>query len=274
MRGRKAVGNGRRHQVDDFEVTTEVVDLVWSQISSSRNHQWNSNLPSLTPHIPAAEIEALERETDSWVQNRQLRSLVSRYLRSSDAPVREGLIRWIVQVWGRIRGGDKEAPKEWATELGRFDDEQVGAFMQCWRDRRLASWTKVLSFAAHEKFPIYDAQNALTLNVILAEAGHRIRFKVPDSQVVGLNELRDHLNRRERTRLGVGSLTWHRYPKYLDLLHNVTKKAARPDVLETEMHLFANSLHILRDFGDREGIYVTGSSVVPQPPKKAKQNPS
>lgn len=268
LEGRTVVDDELEVRAEEFDITPAVVDLVWSRISATRSHQWSSSLPSLASHIRRDEIALLEQEADSWVQNRELRKVISRYLRTSDQAVREGLIRWIVQVWGGIRGGDKEAPKEWVTEFGDFDDGQVDVFMHSWRDRRLASWTKVLAFAAHDKFPIYDAQNALTLNVILAEAGHRIRFKVPDSQVTGLNDLRDHLNRRERAILGVKTIRWHRYPKYLELLHAITKQKNREDVLETEMHLFANSLHILRDYGDRERIYVTGSTVVPQPKKE------
>lgn len=146
---------------------------------------WESPTPSamqsLAHLIEPNDYALVQGAANPMVQNRVLREVVSPYLRHYSRKRRERLFHWIVVEWGRIGSGGNGLD-ECVRALGDFDRKQVSAFIKHKARDRIAGWSKVLSFVDHLNYPVYDARNAIALNVLLDPRGNIGRFFMPSTQ--------------------------------------------------------------------------------------------
>lgn len=224
-------------------------DVVWERIRERPpGFDFKFNPKKLPAEVTADEMKELAAINDTWQQNRALRKIISQHMRRSTQERREEIFKWIVKMWGGIRGGKDDTFGTWVRELSYFDEDRVKAFYVKREDKRPSSWSKILSFADHTQYPIYDARNAVALNVILEGTKVEGRFRMPATRnkevPTAVDELKDILHQRFEGR----RVRYAYYKEYRNLLRAIEKQFKLEDVLEVEMHLFAHSMSIITSF--------------------------
>jgi len=148
------------------------------------------------------------------------------------------LAEWIIKVWGGIRRISEEKISNYVE---RF--EAGFAFKHV---KGSASYSKMLSFARPNDFPIYDARVATSLNVIqdLVSSSNPVFFEVGQSRNRIVKEYSDQIQHKRRARAKQG---WELIPKtvvyeqYCALLHAYRAELEHCPVWELEMALFADT---------------------------------
>ncbi|MCZ8133553.1 MAG: hypothetical protein O9248_00775 [Rhodobacteraceae bacterium] len=162
---------------------------------------------------------------------RLLREAVGPLLRSTDKFLRTEAAKWIVADWGGIRRGEEEL-EIWLAVLGSFDRQSVLNFVAELERRRIASWSKLLSFALPDTYAIYDARTAFTLNAAIHLAGKTAFFFKP----AGRNRAVESSAQALLKVHGQGSLDYFAYMDLLDRFHNL---GLAESILQAEQIIFA-----------------------------------
>lgn len=164
--------------------------------------------------------------------NLQLRSLLSPHLISiKNRKLRGDLGRWIIMTWGGIKRGDPSTIDSWLDEMDNFTSERIQNFTEKIGFERISSWSKILSFADHKNYAIYDSRTAVALNLALKELGDNRRFFMPASQNKSVKALIPTLESSNKHYLG--------YDAYLrELKKSPYNNSTR--VLSAEMRLFSS----------------------------------
>jgi hypothetical protein len=195
---------------------------------------------SLSRLLPNEDWNAIYPYTPKAKANRCLRKHVSPYLTGHDDELRASLARWIITDWGGIRRGADKIPG-WSERLGGYSPERVDAFVDEMDNRRVSSWSKMLSFARPNIDAVYDARTAVALNCILFNMGCRDGFHMPFSQSTVIKPVRTLLAGAIEQRFG--------YRDYIRLLDMIVETTEASDILQVEMSLFSNAPSIAVAFG-------------------------
>lgn len=238
-----------------FETVPGLLQSLWGEIISFQGQRWDlpKSKKSLESLIGKDETEKLYGLTDCRKQNVYLRSLLSKPLVDDDYNIRIKAIDWIVAKWGKIPKG-KKAYKEWVLELKDYDDASVEDFIKLKNNKRVSSWSKILSFFDSEKNAIFDTRVVISLNTIFDDLGYGQRFYMPQSRDEELNDLfksiKDYVGKKYKDKrpkyLG--------YSDYLRLLKSLHNKYPSSNILDLEMRLFANSERLAKKFAKKYGI--------------------
>ena len=121
---------------------------------------------------------------------------------------------WIIKDWGGIRGNKDETISNYVS----FSLEKQKNFLF----KGVSSYSKILSFTNPDKFAIYDARVASSLNCLLLEGrSNKFLFPIPDSQNRNIKPFRKHLLKDEvinRKFLYIENF----YETYLDILEKIS----------------------------------------------------
>lgn len=151
---------------------------------------------------------------------------------------RKEVFAWIVNVWGGVKGGTSIFIK--AFEKASKEKEKILENFAS-LNKRVASWSKILSFLYPHDYFIYDARVAFTLDYLLGTT----EFPVPD----GFNRaVNNHVEGRQQP-------TLDEYKKYCSMIKDIHSKLwpngeNKDKPYLTEMLIFA----LLNDVGFRVSI--------------------
>jgi len=225
-------------------IDADVVAQIWPLLGTYKHQDWEVPVDRqlLASIVGKTEADAFYDIADSKVQNIQLRTLLREPLRSTDAKRRNAAIKWIVYDWGNIPAkADEEEDRlfKMCAEFKDYGDEDVKQFVVKHDMNRIASWSKVLAFAASDKYGIFDARVAMSLNALLDEVNFKRKFFMPPSISKPLNKIfktiRDQVNADYKGK----KLSYLGYREYTSLLNSAVEQGFAPNVLQAEMQLFA-----------------------------------
>lgn len=248
-----------KHKKDAGRVRLDLVEglpeKIWSKIGSYDEQVWRlpKNKALLANLVGEQKTNDLYAIAGSAERNIQLRTLLSKPLKSNDESMRLAAIKWVVYSWGRVRG-KRGSENVWPEQLKKYDPAVIDEFIKTQKNKRVASWSKVLAFADSRKYAIYDARVAVTLNSVLDEIGDANRFFMPPPSAGDLpeifREMKVHVAKRyaKKRRMYLG------YLEYMDLLHVAVEKKLAENVLDAEMRLFANFDIYANKFAARHGM--------------------
>jgi hypothetical protein len=221
---------------------TGLPEKIWSKVGSYKGQQWGlpSNMALLGNLIGAEKTTTLYIMNDSAERNIHLRTLLIKPLKSKNPDVRLAAIRWIVYSWGRVRG-KRGKEESWVSELRDYQPTVVDSFIKAKGKDRVASWSKVLGFADSNKYAIYDARVAMSLNAILDDIGHENRFVMPPPSAGDLPTYFTTMKAHVKAKFAGKRPMYYGYTEYMDLLRDLVAKGLAKNVLDAEMRLFASS---------------------------------
>ncbi len=183
-------------------------------------------------------------ESSASVINQKLRSEIALRLSAVNREKAEALALWIIREWGGIRRRTQQSVVNWLENLGCFDDHSVRRFI---RDQEssaqngVSSWSKLLAFAAHMNYAIYDSRTATSLNCVLSLNNDPRRFYMPPSRNTAVQSAQAILSRESNLKV-------RRYNDYLALLNCITNNKKSETLLTAEMMLFSNAPMIAKTF--------------------------
>jgi len=228
---------------------SNVPPVIWDRIKERpANFEWRFDPKKLPDFLTDDDRAELTSINDSWERNRKLRELVSKHMRKKTREMREDIFKWIVKDWGGIRGGNDDVFAEWVAELGVFERKRIEDFFKNEERDRPSSWSKILSFIDHRYYPVYDARNAVALNIILEETDLKWRFFMPGTQNKEVPKAVDAIRDQLKKVFKGHHIQYAYYREYRNLLLQVKEHAGLKDVLEAEMHLFAHSIDIIKAY--------------------------
>lgn len=191
--------------------------------------------------LPEHDVDHIFDGTDGWARTDRLRQKFKAAFQAVSLDHAIEMSRWIVTRWGGIDDKTDQIPV-WVKEWEGFDRGWVHDFVNRMGDDRIASWSKILSFAFPERYPVFDARNGVALNCIFAEIGFPRRFPMTATQ----NSTAKATERFLRTnRWKPVDLTYHDYIVLLDLY---ARDAFQGSLMSAEMTLFANSVKIMQGY--------------------------
>ena len=226
--------------------------LVWDKIKERPpKFKFNLNFKNLPSEITSKERKHLMSFEDTWERNREVRKIISQHMRRATQERREILFKWIVKDWGGIRGGNDDIFQTWVEELSYFDQPRVEKFYFTREDHRPSSWSKIISFADHKFYPVYDARATVALNVLLEGTKIEGRFHMPETRNKEVPKAVDKLKDELKWKFDGRRVRYAYYREYRNLLRAIEKHAGLQDVLQVEMHLFSHSIPIIKDYNKR-----------------------
>lgn len=251
-----------------LHIHSAVVDGIWQKVKNAEPEAWGGDADTLSELISGEDIAYLKSfQKDDWKVNFALREAFAKQLKGTRSlPRREALFDAIIMGWGGIQSGDRAIYQVWSDKVANFAPENVWRFADEYMDHRISSWSKVLSFADHQNYPVYDSRNTIALNIILEELGRNERFLMPGPQSDELKAIQKFIHRRWKERIGRKRLVWAGYSDYAKLLKAIAEKNGYDSILHVEMRLFAASIPIALQYKDANSIEV--------PEKKPKEKKS
>lgn len=197
-------------------------------------------IETLAELLPREDVAKSCLGNSNEAMNRNLRLLISPYLKANDQSLKAALSVWIVKEWGGIKRGTDAIP-DWCNELSDFTDDSMAKFVTRMGTFRISSWSKILAFAAPSTDAIYDARTAVSLNCALHTMGINEGFFMPLGRNKDVNPASVYLKKNKfKEILG--------YHDYISLLKEMASIDEYEDILDVEMSLFANAPSVANSF--------------------------
>lgn len=236
--------------VDRVEWDTEIVKNLWRVVNRGAPYDWK--LTSYQINNLRELIEDLPKDlfyVDNATTSRALRKYITKPLRCGDINTRNSIARWIISVWGGIRGNRNSTICDYVEKLKDFDVPAVEKFVLEQRNCGISSWSKLLAFADSDRYAIYDLRTAVALNCALTQCKNSVSFAMPPGRGSTISYAANIL-RNQRFECGIRG-NWLGYKDYMSLLQRFVKiggPSGPVDVLCAEMVIFANSPKIAAEF--------------------------
>lgn len=252
----------------NLHIHSDVLDGVWQKVKDFEPEAWKGDADTLRELISAEDIAHLKSfKKGDWKVNFALREAFAKQIKGTRSIVkREALFDAVIIGWGGIQSGDRAIYQVWSDKVANFEPENVWRFADEHMDHRISSWSKVLSFADHQNYPVYDSRNAIALNIMLEELGRNERFLMPTPQSPDLIVIKKFIHKRWRNQMTRKRLVWAGYKDYAMLLEAIAEKNGYDSILHAEMRLFAASIPIALQYKDANSIEVPKKT-----PKKKSQ---
>lgn len=155
------------------------------------------------------------------------------------------LANWIISEWGGIRGNKKSTLQKYIDRIqaGDVPLELKG----------VASYSKILSFVNPEKYAIYDARVAISLNAIqlLSKQKYGLAFRYLPGRNTALKRFREHPRTAYQALIDSGWRSMQpddTYTTYLELLRTALENLTSSNLYHLEMSLFADAENLARLF--------------------------
>lgn len=221
-----------------FNLINQNIDFPWPRSQGSRDRL----VRVINDILPDADAELFFPfdEKNKTVANRNIREVLGPYLRGRDRALASRLAVVVVKNWGGITRGHEVLPA-WSDELGDYSRLSIDDFVAKMGTKRIASWSKLLAFAAPQTEAIYDARTAAALNCALFQLGLTTGFFMPPGRNRSIVPACQKL-----TQLGFKEALG--YPEYLSLLRHMAPLHDQGDILAVEMMLFANAPKVAQQF--------------------------
>ena len=204
---------------------------------------------TLSEFLSDESISHIFDGADGWERMDRLRCTLKVELLRSDLARATAICIWIVRTWGGINTGLNEIPA-WVNEWQGFDRGKVHDFVNRKQYARIASWSKILSFAFPEQYAVYDARNAAALDCAFEKIGLGRRFPITATQNTHVNRVRKYLVSHRYVPV---DLTYH---DYLVLLHSYASKNFGGNIMRAEMNLFANSVEVITRYLNEQNAVI------------------
>lgn len=190
---------------------------------------------------------------DNAARNTALRSFLRDEWHSSTLSRRLELATWMVRDWGGIKTNKEETIERYVLLAGSADP-QVKFY-------GISSFTKVLTIVDSDRYAIYDARVATSLNALQLITGcHALAFPYPPGRNSEIDQPKtkkgfsDVFTRRELLSRGFSSVRKDdSYRLYLDLL-GLIRRASGKTLLEIEMQLFGQAIELSQEVR-RQGFF-------------------
>jgi hypothetical protein len=198
-----------------------------------KNYEWK--IPQLTNFSSSLE--------KSFSANVELKHFLNKLWNNSDKTDFE-VAEIIIKEWGGIKGNKKETIEKYIQRVRSHNFET--SF------KGLASYTKLYSIAEPERFAIYDARVAVTLNAIQYNAnitsGIIFNYLSGRNNITGYRQKKTGFSQQKQfTKASLASRGWEKVPQdqtyqlYLNYLQLCIKHNSNWKLHELEMVLFANA---------------------------------
>lgn len=225
------------------------VEKFWAAVGPRKHMSWKlkkhqiSALSEIVGKQLCDEVCNVSSE-EEWIW--RPRKLLGPILSSGDNKKKGELAYWIIHVWGGIVTGDN-VYDDWLEQLGDFAEDRVLKFADRKRGDRISSWSKLLSFADYQKYPIYDSRTAVSVNVAAERTGCRTFLYMPSPRNDDLPDIVAKLNRKTARRNIWTQETWT-YSAYVFLVQNIVNFGLAASVIDAETWLFANAPDLAREW--------------------------
>lgn len=196
----------------------------------------------LSKWLGEAELDEIFNQSDALSNAEKLRDHLSPILTGENAKEAIAASRWIVKEWGGIPTG-LDSVAVWYKECNQYHRGDVHTFVNKMSEKRIASWSKILSFVDRQRYPIYDARNGAALNTILWEVGVRRYFPKVGTRNTRADDAFKIMDRRRRRPY---TLNYFDYSSLIELIAREHFKDG--NILNAELSLFNASHRILDDF--------------------------
>jgi len=189
-------------------------------------------IPSLDIGIPFEQ-----GDENLMLANMRLKRTLNAAWRDGHESRRYEIADWYVRRWGGVRKNKPETLSGYVTasETDLLERGTAG----------IATWTKVLVVRDPERYAIFDARVATSLNALQLIHGHSdpILFPNLQNQNRTIGDFQKWLQGRvkDRSRYIPKQAV---YPAYLSILKDVAAGAGLPSLDEVEMVLFADAVNL------------------------------
>lgn len=201
---------------------------------------------ALSKWLTDYQLDEIFNQTDALSNAEKLRDHLSPVLKSEHAKIAIDASRWIVKQWGGIPTG-LDAVAVWYKECNQYNRGDVHDFVIKMAAKRIASWSKILSFVDRQRYPIYDARNGAALNSVLWEVGVKRYFPTVGTRNTRADEAFKIMYRRMRRPETLN------YFDYSSLIELIAREHFRDgNILNAELSLFNASHRILDEFFVKE----------------------
>jgi hypothetical protein len=204
----------------------------------------------LTEH----QLDEIFNETDELKHATLLRSHLAPLMKGDHANIAISVSKWIVKEWGGIQSGT-DAVTLWYKKCNQYGRADVHNFVNQMGSERIASWSKVLSFAYPQEYPIYDARIGAALNSVLWQIRAPRYFPRVGTQNGRANRAFAIMHKEPMWR--PYSLNYH---DYISLVYRIAHMSFKGDLLHAELSLFNASLRVLDNFMDAYEAYRTADA--------------
>ena len=180
------------------------------------------------------ELDGIEFSGSNYQKNLQLKSGFRRQWDSGD---RLALANWIISDWGGIKTNQPQTIERYVADI---EQDTLSLDLS-----GVASYSKVLAFIDPNKYAIYDARVAASLNLIQLIA--RTEKPVLWCDLPGRNSQIEDFKKKEGARKPLKVHGWTPvlrescYKRYNDLLSELLVVLPGAKLFELEMSLFANA---------------------------------
>lgn len=230
---------------------------IATRIPSYEEHAWDlpddKSLLGAIVGTDAASALYEMREIDSTRANIHLRSLLSTPLKSKDMGLRLAAMTWVIYDWGNVRGKSKKH-ELWPKQFRNYEPEIIKEFIVKNHEKRIASWSKALAFADSNRYAIYDARVAMSLNWILDDIGYKHRFYCPPPSSDRLKPIFSHIKEYAGTLRN--RPVYIGYLDYMEMALAMVETGMAKSVLDVEMRLFANGNVFANCYAEKHGLEI------------------
>lgn len=190
------------------------------------------------------QLDAIFNENDELKHATLLRSHLAPLMKGDDANIAINVSKWIVKEWGGIQKGT-DAITLWYKKCNKYGRGEVNDFVSRMGSERIASWSKILSFAHPQEYPIYDARIGAALNSVLWQIRFSRYFTPVKTQNSKANNAFKIMDKAPMWR--PYSLNYYDYKA---LVYHIAYTKFGGDLLHAELSLFNTSLRIIDEFMD------------------------
>jgi len=223
----------------------DIVDLLKLETVRDRPRDTRSDgkyRRKLSKWLTDAQLDDIFNQPDALSNAEKLRDHLSPVLAGENAKEAIAASRWIVKEWGGIPTG-LDSVAVWYKECNQYSRGDVHRFVNKMSDKRIASWSKILSFVDRQRYPIYDARNGSALNSVLWEVGVKQYFPTVGTRNTRADEAFKIMQRRMRR---PHTLNYFDYSSLIELIAREHFKDG--NILNAELSLFNASHRILDEF--------------------------
>ena len=239
------------------DLAVKVLALRSKPLDKRRKRNAHKGLQDL---IDPTVVSEIENEPSPEAQARRLRAEISLILTGAHSDkVKSDIATWIVSNWGSVTQGTDKIPG-WIAEVGDFDPARINEFKARRVHRWMSSWTKIISFVDHRKYPIYDTNNAVALNVLMEPLSTANFFYMPVGRANYVRHAKAKLLKKHkagpREHADLGG-----YQDYEYLMGRIVEVGKLDDVLEAEQLLFTRSVGVARSYFTPDELVTVEASI-------------
>jgi hypothetical protein len=219
---------------DIDQVTVTLLEFCRTRLARlDELYHWDE--PDLIPP-PSVKVRT-QLDWSSAESNIQLKWALHRAYSTVDLEARENIAYWVVKIWGGVKNNHPSTLRSYVSMCSDEGRERP------WKG--IASYSKLLAVWDPNRFAIFDARVATTLNAVqmIGDKNLNIRFPIPPGQNAAIKRFAKYINGRS-VRYEVPKK--EAYDTYSRIISAVAKRLNRTELYRIEMLLFALATRLAR----------------------------